>query len=321
MKKQIVKILISAFLVTSLGSYCYSAELEGRVIGNKESLFELLNTAIKKQPQNEKELIALTQPSIVPINKAIVFLSKDSIRKHTVTDKKGFFSFSDLTPGMYELTAFIDDTKPGQNNVYGFASLNFRLDKTSKPPVELRLRPDYASVCGNVVNAKGTPIKDAKVTATYSNPSVDFQQYLETRSAPEFTTHTDADGSFELHGIPAANAYDLMGLLVASKEPKSFITITVQKDEKSFTTDVIPVITETQLKLAQDLLEIYRRMPGESKNLESHTTHPVREVPALLVNEICKKMKNPIEYIPVPQSQGHVITEVDIVLEGVIHEN
>ena len=314
-KQQIISVLIFTCLVIFLNFYCYSNELTGRVVGNKESLIKMLEKAKTKQPTDEKDLIAVTKPSIVPIKNAIVILSNNSTKKQVATDDKGLFKFSNLDPGKYELTAYTGDTKSGQTNIYGFARRILKLDKTSDPSVELRLRPEFAIICGKVMNSQGKAIKGAKVTATYSNPSTHFQQHLETQPAPTFTTYTGVDGLYEFHGIPAANANDLMGFLVASKSPKSFITITAQNENGSFTTDKIPVITETQLNLAKNLLEIYHNLPNKNKKIESQIIYATKKFPAIQVTKMWGEMKEPIKFIPVPQSRGHVITGIDIVLD------
>ncbi len=314
-KQQIIIILISTCLVIFLNFCCYSNELTGRVVGNKESLIKMLEKAKTKQPTDEKNLIAITKPSIIPIKNAIVILSSNSTKKQVATDDQGLFKFSNLDPGKYELTAYTGDTKSGQTNIYGFARRILKLDKSSDPSVELRLRPEFAIICGKVMNSQGKSIKGAKVTAIYSNPSTHFQQYLETQPAPTFTTHTDVDGLYEFHGIPAASANDLIGFLVASKSPKSFITITAQYEKKSYTTDPIPVITETQLNLAKNLLEIYHNIPSQKENLKSYTTHATKEFPSTKVAAKWKEMKEPIKFIPVPQSRNHVIAGIDIVLD------
>jgi len=215
-----------------------------------------------------------------------------------VSNSEGRFSFTDLTKGIYEVSAKMPEQSSTKGGKRLLSSPNRVRVVETCGHVGLALHPELITIKGRITDFYGLPVAGAKVTGT-PVPVPEVGLIINT-----VTAVSDKDGFYELHGFTPPGIYRIAGYLNGGdlRVPTSlgtYVEIHVESDgfkEEKKNAPQVPLVTEAQLAPARRLLQILNRL-AETMNSD----HEIRER----------------EGVPLPSSHGCTITGIDIFLDAV----
>lgn len=230
-----------------------------------------------------------TRPPRKPAANVVVVARGGSLTAEAVTNSEGKYQFIGLPINPYSISA-----KDVNNGLPSIAQKTTMLDFDNIIDLTLENR---VTVKGRVIDIHGQPVAGVRITGTKapftipegSGPWVPESVY----------GVSSRDGSYELSGVKPTNFYTVFRYLLSgwTKVDGFYVDISVRANGTKGKTGTlkVPLITETLLNQARRLLNTYNQV---AKRTGAKTL-----------------LEKQDPYIPLPVSEGNMITAPDIILQ------
>ncbi|MDD4817669.1 MAG: carboxypeptidase-like regulatory domain-containing protein [Victivallaceae bacterium] len=176
----------------------------------------------------------------------------------TETDNKGGFSFTNIAPGVYNVSVSKEVAIHPRNAEKMIIYATRTIDtKSTKKIVVLCLDRFSITLRGRIIQTDGTPVAGAEICVQeVEDPNCSYAVNL-----GKWVTVSDRDGYYQISGIPTMFFLDLGKALVNQKAHIMAVDISVIKDGRELAPMVrVPCLSEAVLKIARKFLSAVGRI-------------------------------------------------------------